>query len=148
MFFWKKNNLTINKKVINYHIPISLDNSWFFLSKAYYTSVRLNLVKIFHQNIFSNIHYKDEYPREISSIKKYFIRNKVNSFIFDKTMNSFLISKDIKNSNAIKEDISISETPLLILYVKEKFFVITLPQDPLPTPYCYLIDQLDNIVNS
>lgn len=44
MYFWKKNNLLVKEKMINYYLPINLYSEWIPLSKAYYASVRLNII--------------------------------------------------------------------------------------------------------
>ena len=145
MFFWKKSDLLIKKQLNNYYIPINLYSYWFFLSKAYYTSVRLNTIDLFHQNIFFNIHYNNIYDHKVDNIKTYFENNNVDEKIFFKTINSFTILKDIKNTSFIKKDLFLSETPSIIICLRNKIFILTLPKQSTST--IPIVNELNDILS-
>lgn len=144
MFFWKKDNLIMNKKIKNYYLPINLYNYWFFLSKSYFLSVRLNLINNFHSNIFYNIHHHNKYEYDVKNIKMYFLENNIHPCIFNKTINSRTILKDVKNSQSIKKSFFLSATPSLLICLPRHILNINLDENDYHTTP--IINSLDNIL--
>jgi hypothetical protein len=144
MFFWKKNNFYLKTKVVNYYIPINIHASWIFLSKAYFSAFRLNIIKSFHNNIFSNLHNVYRHDFKLENIKQYFTEKKINEIIFYKTINSNTVRNDIRISNLIKEHHFISETPIILLYLNNKIYTVTLSEKDKEYHMLKLIDRLDS----
>lgn len=122
MFFWKKSSLLLNKSVVNYYIPINISNepssAWSILSKFYFASVRLNVSKLFNNEIFFNINENSNnlaYEKNLKSLEQFFINIKIKKTLINKTVDSNCILQDMKNSNILKHDFKVRETPSILI---------------------------------
>lgn len=119
----------INKKddVSIHMLPVTFQNGWENLAKAYIIARDLNLNN-FDETIFNYMHKDKNKISDSSDLREFFTDTyNIDSSIFNSLYNSLEINIEIEKLNKITDDFNVMGTPTLILITKKNHTYITSP---------------------
>jgi protein dithiol oxidoreductase (disulfide-forming) len=109
---WQK---TLPEDVNFVRIPAILGNSWELLAKAYYTAELLGVLDKVHDELFSEIHERNNHIKDEKMLRDFFVSQGVLPESFDKTFNSFAVTVKVNNARMMTRRYAISGVPTLIV---------------------------------
>lgn len=119
---WEKN---LPSDVSFQRIPVEFQPAWSTLTKAYYTVVALKANDKVHTPLFSALHTDKMNTVSEASLRQFFIEHGIKEQDFNKTFESFDVTRKQKWANTISRAYRITAVPALIVQGPAGIFITT-----------------------
>lgn len=96
-------------------MPAVFNNSWMPLAKAYYTAVKLGVLKKIHYPLFDAIHKNKRNLFDDNAIKAFFIEQGVDGDKFSRIYNSMEINTKVRQANVMGRKYALTGVPAIVI---------------------------------